>query len=155
MLNRQQGYIRRYDRKTGEAIDIRPRPGDGEQDFRFNWDSPILISPHSHTRIYFGSNYLHRSDDRGESWTTVSPDLSKNISRLTLPTMGRVPSIDASYDFFAMSKYGNITSISESPVVEDLLYVGTDDGLIQVSEDGGENWRRLIRLRHPGRCLCQ
>ena len=142
----QQGYIRRYDRKTGEAIDIRPRPAAGEDDFRFNWDSPILISPHSHTRIYFGSNHLHRSDDRGDSWKTISPDLSKNQSRFELPTMGRVPSIDAAYDLFAMSRYGNITSISESPLVEGLLYVGTDDGLIQVSEDGGENWRKVERI---------
>lgn len=142
----QQGYIRRYDRKTGEAVDVRPRPADGEEDFRFNWDSPILISPHSNTRVYFGSNHLHRSDDRGESWTTISPDLSKDISRFTLPTMGRVPSIDAAYDLFAMSKYGNITSISESPVVENLLYIGTDDGLIQVSEDGGENWRKVEQI---------
>ncbi len=142
----QQGYIRRYDRKTGEAIDVRPRPAAGEKEFRFNWDSPILISPHSHTRIYFGSNHLHRSDDRGESWTTISPDLSKNVSRFTLPTMGRVPSIDAAYDLFAMSRYGNITSISESPRVEGLLYVGTDDGLIQVSEDGGENWRKIEQI---------
>ena len=142
----QQGFIRRYDRRTGEAIDIRPRPAEGEKDFRFNWDSPILISPHSHTRIYFGSNHLHRSEDRGESWKTISPDLSKNVDRLTLPTMGRVPSIDAAYDLFAMSKYGNITSISESPVVEGLLYVGTDDGLIQVSEDGGDNWRKIDQI---------
>ena len=142
----QQGYIRRYDRKTGEAIDIRPQPGVDEEGFRFNWDSPILISPHSHTRIYFGSKHLHRSDDRGESWTTISPDLSRNISRFTLPTMGRVPSIDAAYDLFAMSKYGNITSISESPVVEGLLYVGTDDGLIQISEDGGDNWRKVDQI---------
>lgn len=142
----QQGYIRRYDRKTGEAVDIRPRPAEGEAEFRFNWDSPILISPHSHTRIYFGSNHLHRSDDRGESWETVSPDLSRNINRYTLPTMGRVPSIDAAYDVFAMSRYGNITSISESPLVEGLLYIGTDDGLIQVSEDGGENWRKVEQI---------
>ena len=142
----QQGFIRRYDRKTGEAVDVRPRPADGEDDFRFNWDSPILISPHSHTRIYFGSKFLHRSEDRGDSWKTISPDLSRNINRFTLPTMGRVPSIDAAYDLYAMSQYGNITSISESPVVEDLLYVGTDDGLIQVSEDGGENWTKIDQI---------
>lgn len=142
----QQGYIRRYDRRTGEAVDIRPRPAAGQDDFRFNWDSPILISPHSHTRIYFASNFLHRSEDRGDSWDTISPDLSRNQNRFTLPTMGRVPSIDAAYDLYAMSQYGNITSISESPVVEGLLYVGTDDGLIQVSEDGGENWRKIDQI---------
>jgi photosystem II stability/assembly factor-like uncharacterized protein len=142
----QQGFIRRYDRKTGEAVDVRPRPAAGEDDFRFNWDSPILISPHSHTRIYFASNFLHKSEDRGDSWETISPDLSRNINRFTLPTMGQVPSIDAAYDLYAMSQYGNITSISESPVVEGLLYVGTDDGLIQVSEDGGENWRKVDQI---------
>lgn len=142
----QQGYIRRYDRRTGESVDIRPRPASGQDDFRFNWDSPILISPHSHTRIYFASNFLHRSENRGDSWETISPDLSRNQNRFELPTMGSVPSIDAAYDLYAMSQYGNITSISESPIVEGLLYVGTDDGLIQVSEDGGENWRKVDQI---------
>ncbi len=142
----QQGFIRRYDRRTGESVDIRPQPGAGEEGFRFNWDSPILISPHDNKRIYFGSKFLHRSNDRGDSWTKVSPDLSRNQSRFTLPMMGRVWSIDAGYDLMAMSRYGNITSISESPLVEGLLYVGTDDGLIQVSEDGGENWRSVNKV---------
>ena len=142
----QQGFLHRYDRKSGEALDIRPQPGSGEQDFRFNWDSPILISPHDPKRIYFGSRRLHRSDDRGDSWSTISPDLSKGIDRWTLPVMGRVWGIDAGFDLLAMSAYGNITSISESPLVEGLLYVGTDDGLIQVSEDGGKNWRRIDRF---------
>jgi hypothetical protein len=142
----QQGFLHRYDRKTGEALDIRPQPAGGEQEFRFNWDSPILISPHDPKRIYFGSRKLHRSDDRGDSWTTISPDLSKGIDRWTLPVMGRVWGIDAGFDLLAMSAYGNITSISESPLVEGLLYVGTDDGLIQVSEDAGKNWRRIDRF---------
>ena len=142
----QQGYLRRFDRSTGESIDIRPQPAAGETDLRFNWDSPILISPHSHTRLYFGSKKLHRSEDRGDSWKTISPDLSRHRPRLTLPHMGRVWALDALYDLYAMSEYGNITSISESPVEENLLYVGTDDGLIQVSEDGGENWRREDKI---------
>ena len=69
----QQGFIRRYDRRTGESVDVRPQPGAGEEGFRFNWDSPIFISPHDNKRIYFGSKFLHRSDDRGDSWTKVSP----------------------------------------------------------------------------------
>ena len=142
----QQGFLRRYDRSTGESVDIRPQPAAGEDGLRFNWDSPILISPHSHTRLYFGSKRLHRSEDRGDSWETISPDLSRNRPRLTLPHMGRVWAIDAMYDLYAMSLYGNITSVSESPVEEGLLYVGTDDGLIQVSEDGGENWRRIDKI---------
>lgn len=142
----QQGYLRRFDRKTGESVMIQPQPGKGEDSFRFNWDSPIFISPHSHTRLYFASQFLHRSDDRGDSWKKVSPDLSRNRKRYELPTMGRVHSIDAGYDLYAMSQHSNITSISESPLVEGLLYVGTDDGLIQVSEDGGKNWRKTDKI---------
>ncbi|MFG0320567.1 MAG: WD40/YVTN/BNR-like repeat-containing protein, partial [Planctomycetota bacterium JB042] len=142
----QQGYLRRFDRRTGESVDIRPQPGPGEENFRFNWDSPIHISPHSHTRLYFGSKILHRSDDRGDSWTSVSGDLSRGLDRLTMPMMGRVWSIDAIWDLRAMSKFGNVTSISESPLVEGLIYVGTDDGLVQVTEDGGGSWRRVDRI---------
>jgi len=142
----QQGYIRRVDRRTLETTDIRPRPESGADDLRFNWDSPILISPHSHTRLYFGSKQLHRSDDRGDSWTAISPDLSRNRDRYTLEHMDRVWSINAIYDTSAMSRYGNITSISESPLREGLIYVGTDDGLVQVTEDGGQHWRRIDQV---------
>ncbi|MEL7335978.1 MAG: sialidase family protein, partial [Planctomycetota bacterium] len=142
----QQGFLRRFDRRTGESVMIQPQPGPDEESFRFNWDTPILISPHDNKRLYFASQFLHRSDDRGDSWQKVSPDLSKNRNRYALPTMGRVHSIDAGYDLYAMSQHSNITSIAESPLVEGLLYVGTDDGLIQISEDGGENWRRVERI---------
>ena len=142
----QEGYLRRFDRRTGESVDIKPQPIAGEEELRHNWDSPILISPHSHTRLYFGSKKLHRSEDRGDSWTEISPDLSRNQDRFQLPFMDRVWSIDGLWDLYAMSQYGNITSISESPIVEGLLYVGTDDGLIQVSEDGGSNWRSVDKI---------
>ena len=142
----QMGYLRRFDKRTGEAIIIRPRPEKGEEDLRFNWDSPIFISPHSHTRLYYGSKKLHRSDDRGDSWTTISPDLSRDRDRYKMKHMNRVWSINALYDTGAMSQYGNITSITESPLKEGLIYVGTDDGLIQVTEDGGENWRKVERI---------
>lgn len=142
----QNGYLRRYDRRTGTSIDIRPQPAKGEDSLRFNWDSPILISPHSHTRLYFGSQKLHRSDDRGDSWTEISPDLSRNIDRFKTKLMGRVWSIDATWDLLAMSQFSNITSISESPLQQGLIYVGTDDGLIQVTEDGGKNWRKVDKI---------
>ena len=139
----QQGYLRRYDRKTGEAMDIRPQPAEGEDDLRFNWDSPIEISFHDNKRLYFGSRKLFRSDDRGDSWTAISPDLSRDQNRMTLPMMGRVWSVDAAWDLFAMSEYNNITSIGESPVDANLIYVGTDDGLIQITEDGGKTWTKI------------
>ncbi len=138
--------MRRYDRRTGETVDIQPQPGEGEAALRYNWDAPVLISPHSHTRLYHGARRLYQSDDRGDSWKAISDDLSRQKDRLTLKLMGRVWSIDAIYDLLAMSRYGNITSISESPLEEGLIYVGTDDGLIQVTEDGGRNWRQVERI---------
>jgi photosystem II stability/assembly factor-like uncharacterized protein len=144
----QQGNLVRYDRKNGEIVYIQPQPAKGEDMDRFNWDAPILISPHDPARLYFASQRVWRSDNRGDGWRPVSGDLSRGIDRLTQPMMGRVWSWDSAWDLFAMSKYGTVTSLSESPLVEGLLYAGTDDGLIQVSEDGGENWRRVDAL--PG-----
>ena len=101
-----------------------------------------MISPHNNKRIYFGSQRLWRSDDQGNAWTPISEDLTTNTNRYELELMDRVWSVDALYDNGAMSKYATLTSISESPLVEGLLYTGSDDGLIQVSEDGGQNWRK-------------
>ena len=139
----QYGGLMRYDRQNGELLDIKPQPAKGDPPERWNWDSPILISPHSHTRLYFGSQRLWRSEDRGDSWTPISGDLSRGCNRYELEMMGRVWSVDALYDNGAMSWYGNTTSISESPLEEGLIYVGTDDGIIQVTEDGGGSWRRI------------
>ncbi|NNK33344.1 MAG: glycosyl hydrolase [Xanthomonadales bacterium] len=142
----QKGVLFRYDRKTGEQVFIQPQPEAGEDTERFNWDAPILISPHDPARLYFASQRVWRSDDRGDSWTPVSGDLSHGRDRLEMPMMGRVWSFDASWDLMAMSKYGTVTSLSESPLVEGLLYAGTDDGRIHVSDNGGENWRAVERL---------
>ncbi len=139
----QQGYIRRYDRRTGESIDIRPQPAADETELRFNWDSPIEISFHNHKRLYFGSKKLHRSDDQGNSWQAISPDLSRNENRLKMRILGQYWGMDDSWDHYAMSEYNNVTSIGESPLDENLIYVGTDDGLIQITEDGGQNWRKV------------
>jgi photosystem II stability/assembly factor-like uncharacterized protein len=142
----QEGNLLRYDRKSRETVYISPRPGPGEPPLRFNWDSPVIVSPHSHTRIYYAGQYLWRSDDRGDSWTKVSPDLTRNIFRLEQPIMGRTWSADALWHHGAMSMFSTITTISESRLVEGLIYVGTDDGLIQVTEDGGKTWRKVERL---------
>ena len=144
----QNGGLTRFDRKNGEVVDIKPQPVRGDAPERWNWDAPILVSPHSHTRLYFASQRLWRSDDRGDSWTSLSGDLSRGQNRYEMEISGRVWSVDALYDNGAMSRYGNITAISESPLQEGLLYVGTDDGLIQVTEDGGQNWRRVDSI--PG-----
>ncbi len=139
----QYGGLVRYDRRSGEEVDIRPVEGQGEPPLRWNWDAPLIISPHSPTRLYFAANKLFRSDDRGDSWRAVSPDLTRQLDRNQLPVMGKVWPPDAVAKNASTSFYGNIVALAESPLVEGLLYVGTDDGLVQVSEDGGGNWRRF------------
>jgi len=139
----QQGNPVRYDRRTGEIVYIQPQPEPGDPPDRWNWDSPILISPHDPARLYYASQRVWRSDDRGDSWRPISGDLSRGIERLQASMMsGRVWSIDAVWDLWAMSNYGNVTSVDESPLQEGLIYAGTDDGLIQVTEDGGATWRQ-------------
>jgi photosystem II stability/assembly factor-like uncharacterized protein len=139
----QNGGIVRFDRKSGEGTDIQPQTAKGEAPLRFNWDSPIMISPHSHTRIYFAAQKLFQSDDRGDTWKAVSPDLTRQLDRNKLPVMGRVWSIDAVAKNANTSFYGNIVSLTESPVAAGLLYVGTDDGLVQVTADDGGHWRKV------------
>jgi photosystem II stability/assembly factor-like uncharacterized protein len=163
----QGGAITRLDLRTGISKSIRPRvdqpagagpaggarqggPGQGGPAAeRTNWDAPYIISPHSSTRLYWGSNFLHRSDDRGDTWKRISPDLSRALDPAKIPIMGKlwVPAETVSYNS-ATTALSNIVSIDESPLLEGLLYVGTDDGLLQVSEDGGRNWRKVDRF--PG-----
>ncbi len=138
----QRGNLIRFDRQSGERQDIRPRPAPGEAPERWNWDAPLAISPHDPARLYFGSHRLWRSDDRGDSWRPVSGDLTRGRNRYELEVMGRVWSVSDLYDNTAMSWYGTLTAVAESPRAEGLLYAGSDDGLIQVSEDGGGSWRR-------------
>ena len=138
----QNGGLARFDRKTGEVLDIQPQPGPGEPGLRWNWDAPLLLSPHSPTRLYFAANRIFRSDDRGDTWTPVSPDLTRQLDRNQLKVMGRVWSVDAVAKNASTSFYGNIVALAESPAKEGLLFAGTDDGLIQISEDGGANWRQ-------------
>ncbi len=139
----QYGGLVRHDRLSGENVDIKPQPKPGDDPIVFNWDAPLLISPHAHTRLYFGGRRLYRSDDRGNSWTPVSDDLTRGIDRNELEVMGRIQPVDAVAKHMSTSIYGNTVALSESPIVEGLIYVGTDDGLIQVTEDSGENWRTI------------
>lgn len=143
----QYGGLYRMDRRSGELLWIQPMPPQGEGD-RWNWDTPILISPHSPTRLYAASQRLYQSDDRGHSWKIISPDLTRQIDRNKLPVMGKVQSVDAIAKNASTSLYGNIVSLSESPKKEGLIYVGTDDGLVQVTEDGGKTWRKIDKF--PG-----
>ena len=137
----QYAGIVRYDRASGEELDIQPQPGAGEGALRWHWDSPLIISPHDSRRIYFAAQKLFRSDDRAETWTAVSGDLSRGLDRNQRQVMGRTWPPEAVWKNVFTSPFGTIVALDESPLVEGLLYVGTDDGLVQVSEDGGGAWR--------------
>ncbi len=144
----QYGVLVRYDKPTGQELVLQPQEGKDEAPLRWNWDSPVIISPHSHTRLYFAANKLFRSDDRGDTWKEISGDLTRQIDRDTLPVMGRVWEPDAVAKNASTSFYGNIVALAESPKKEGLIYVGTDDGLIQVTGDGGQGWTKYEKF--PG-----
>lgn len=139
----QYGNLVRYDKKSQELIYIKPQPPKGEKTYKWNWDSPMIISPHSHTRLYFAANKVFRSNDRGNSWEVISPDLTTQTDRNTWPVMGKYWSVDAVAKDVSTSLWGTIVSLDESPVKEGLIYAGTDDGLVQVTEDDGKNWRKI------------
>jgi photosystem II stability/assembly factor-like uncharacterized protein len=138
----QYGVLVRYDKATGQELVLQPLEGKGEPPLRWNWDSPIIVSPHSHTRLYFAANKLFRSDDRGDTWKAISGDLTRQIDRNKLPVMGKVWGPDAVAKNQSTSFYGNIVALAESPKKEGLIYVGTDDGLIQMTGDGGGSWTK-------------
>lgn len=142
----QYGVLVRFDKRTGERVGIQPKEGKGEPPLRWNWDSPLIISPHSHTRLYFAANKLFRSDDRGDSWKAISPDLTRQFDRDKLPVMGKIWGPEAVAKHQSTAFYGNLSSISESPKKEGLIYIGTDDGLIQTTEDGGKTWRKTDQI---------
>jgi photosystem II stability/assembly factor-like uncharacterized protein len=144
----QYGNIYRYDKKSGEATKIRPEPVRGEETYKWNWNAPFILSPHSATRLYMAANKVFRSDDRGQSWQVISGDVTARIDRNTWPVMDRYWGVDAVAKDVSTSLYGTVVSLTESPVQEDLIYVGTDDGVIQVTEDAGKTWRRIDKF--PG-----
>ncbi len=138
----QYGGLIRFNKKTGEVLDIRPQEMAGQDAFRFNWDAPLLLSHHSNTTLYFAAQNVFKSTDMGSSWQVISLDLSSGLDRNKLPVMGKIWSMDAVAKNQSTSIYGNITALAESPKDAKLLYAGTDDGLIHVSTDGGQSWQR-------------
>ncbi len=139
----QYGNASRFDRKSGQSISIKPFPGEGELTYRWNWDTPILISPHNNKRIYIAANFLFRSEDQGSNWKTISPDLTRNENRDNFKVMDKYWPTDAVAKNKSTSLWGTIVSLTESKVQKDLLYTGSDDGMISVSEDGGSNWKMI------------
>jgi hypothetical protein len=122
------------------------RGGGGQAFGRWHWDSPLIISPHLARRLYFAGDKLYRSDNRGDAWTAISPDLTRNLDRTKIPIMGKVWPQDSVAYMQATTTLSTITAIDESPLREGFLIVGTDDGLVQISEDGGKNWRKVEQL---------
>jgi photosystem II stability/assembly factor-like uncharacterized protein len=138
----QYGNMVRHDRVSGENISIKPRPVKGEETYKWNWNAPLIISHHSHTRIYAMANKLFRSDDRGNSWKVISRDLTSGTDRNSWPVMDHFWSWDAIQKDVSTSLWGTGVSISESPLDENLIYTGTDDGVISVTTDGGTTWNK-------------
>ena len=138
----QNGNLVRLDAETGDHLDIRPYPPEGEEEYRFDWVNPVILSRHDPQTVYFGGNRLFISKDRGESWTRTE-DLTKQIDRDSLYLMG-VPGQDTTLSKNdGVATYGEITTIAESPLDADVLWVGTDDGNVQISQDGGETWTEV------------
>jgi photosystem II stability/assembly factor-like uncharacterized protein len=144
----QNGGIIRYDVKTGEQKSIQPQAKFGEPNLRYNWSVPIVISPHDHNTVYFGAQYLFVSPNRGDSWQQMGGDLTRALDRDKLPLMGKTWPKDAVARHAGTADFGNISTIDESPLKKGLLYVGTDDGLIQVTRDGGATWTKIEKF--PG-----
>ena len=149
----QGGNISRYDASSGEAARIRPvaRPTEDDEDreYEFNWNAPIVVSAHDPVVVYIGADHLLRSRDRGVTWEEASPDLTRQIDRDTLTIMGEVVTDETLSDNDGIRSYGTITAIGESPINADVVFVGTDDGNLQRTTDGGSTWTNLTD-RLPG-----
>ena len=142
----QYGWLQRYDRLSGEGVPIKPIPNPDEKALRWNWDAPLIISPHDNKTLYFAANKVFKSTDRGNSWESISGDLTRKIDRNQLPLMGKIWSIDAIGKNGSTTIYGNIVALNESSIQKGLIYVGTDDGLMQISENDGNSWKKIEKF---------
>jgi photosystem II stability/assembly factor-like uncharacterized protein len=139
----QDGNIVRVNRRTNERKTIRPLPNRGESGYRWNWNTPIHISPHNSATIYVGGNRVFKSTDRGQSWQPISPDLTQNVDRETLSLMGVTAKDFTIAKHDGVQSYGNLTQVVESPRQEGVLYAGADDGSVNMTKDGGKTWTNI------------
>jgi photosystem II stability/assembly factor-like uncharacterized protein len=144
----QYGNIFRYDRKSGERIKIKPMPAREELTFRWNWDAPFVLSHFKPTRLYMAANKVFVSEDRGNSWKEISDDITRNEDRNQFKVMGKYWPSSAVAKDVSTSQWGTAVALAESPLKEGLLYVGSDDGVIAVTEDNGKSWTRTTSF--PG-----
>ncbi len=145
----QDGRMNRVDRISNERKSIRPEPAEGQPPYRWNWDTPMVLSPHDPATVYVMANRVFKSTDRGHSWTAISPDLTTAANRDTLELMGLKgrDTVIARND--GVSSYGNLVSFAESPAQRGLYYTGSDDGQLNLSRDGGATWSN-VTAKIPG-----
>ncbi|NBV92765.1 MAG: glycosyl hydrolase, partial [Flavobacteriia bacterium] len=139
----QYGWLVRFDKLSGEKVPIQPMPEKREAAYRWNWDAPLLVSPHDPKTIYFAANKVFKSENRGDDWRVISSDLTQQIDRNKLKVMNQVWTMDAVMKNASTTIYGNIVALDESPKRKGLLFAGTDDGLIQITEDEGKSWTKV------------
>ena len=145
----QDGHVARRDMRTGQQRSIRPEAKNNEPPYRFQWSSPVAVSAHEHTTVYYGGNYLFKSTDRGDSWARLGEDLTTGVDRSKLMIFGKVPDKNTLSRNDGVQQYPTITTFSESPLTANVLWVGTDDGNLQVTRDGGKSWKNVAG-RVPG-----
>lgn len=145
----QDGRMNRVDRVTNERKAIRPEPAEGEKDYRWNWDTPMLISPHNPATVFVCANHVIKSTDRGHSWKVISPDLTTATDRDNLELMGVKGKDTTIARNDGVGSYGNIVSFAESPKKAGIYYAGSDDGVVSVSRDDGANWEN-VTSKIPG-----
>ncbi len=140
----QDGHLSRRDEHTSQQREIMPEAKAGEPHYRFQWNSPVEVSVHDHKTIYYGGNYLFKSTDRGDSWTRLGGDLTTGVDRNKLQIFGKAPDKSTLSRHDGVEEYPTITTLSESPVAPNVLWVGTDDGNLQVTRDGGKTWKNVV-----------
>jgi len=140
----QDGHLARRDLRTGQQRSIEPEAKYGEPHYRFQWNSPVMVSAHEPTTVYYGGNYLFKSTDRGDNWTRLGGDLTTGADRNKLQIFGKTPDKNTLSRHDGVQDYPTITTISESPVNANVLWVGTDDGNVQVTRDGGKTWKNVV-----------
>ncbi|HYK87562.1 MAG TPA: hypothetical protein VE398_02250 [Acidobacteriota bacterium] len=145
----QDGNVLRRDMRTGQSKSIRPMEKEGEARYRFQWNSPIVVSSHDPRTVYYGGNFLFKSTDRGDNWMKASPDLTTGADRSKMPIMGKAADKDTLSRNDGVQQWPCITTISESVLNAQVLWVGTDDGNLQVTRDGGATWKNVVE-KIPG-----
>jgi len=139
-----KGYMMMQDHSNGQIRSVNIWPdnpaGSGAEvmKYRFNWNFPVMFSPNNPNKLYAGSNYLHLSENGGQTWKTISPDLTRNIPETIMSSGGPITQDNTGAEYYA-----NIFAIAESKLEEGVIWVGSDDGLIHITKDGGKTWENI------------